>query len=181
MVRNPLDLQSCEFLLSGTSQLSTMLSQDAIGAMSGVQPDAIIVVAKCKVMRFVFLKELHTGIEIIRDAQCSLLNGASLAKTRCIHEVTEMDSIVRFPVCYEIKELLLRVLTNQIPMRITAYYEFLPTHKLYCYSTLLEGIDQTYDSSASSDDRCGLCWLEYNSKSSYHLDDTAPCGFSFQI
>lgn len=88
---------------------------------------------------------------------------------------------MRFPVCNEIKEFLLCVLTNQIPVRVTAYYEFLPTHKLCFCSILLEGIDQTYDSSSTGDDRCGLCWLKDNAKGSDDLDDSAPCGFSFQI
>lgn len=92
-----------------------------------------------------------------------------------------MDSIIRFPVRDEIEELLLRLLTYEIPVRITAYYELLPTHKLCFYSTLLESIDQANDGSATCDDRCGLRWLDDDAKSGGDLDDAAPCGFSFQI
>lgn len=88
MVGNPLDLQFRELPLSSISQLGTMLFQNPISTMSGMQPNAVIMVSKCKVMRLVFLKELHASIEIAGDAHRFILDGTSFAKTWSIDEVT---------------------------------------------------------------------------------------------
>jgi hypothetical protein len=65
--------------------------------MSGVHPDSIIVVSESEVRGLVCVKELKTGLVILRDAFSLFLLRCATAKGGEIPVVSEMDSMFRLP------------------------------------------------------------------------------------